>query len=70
MKTSLPIAFPAAFVAFLFLPVSFELGASVLVAARFLAIAVCDYRQPLRRLTVSDRVGVTLSRKERFGLAA
>jgi len=71
MKTSLPFAFPAAFVAFLVLPVTFETGAAVLVAAGFLAIAFFDYtRRPLRRVAVTDRVVVPLSRKERFGLAA
>jgi hypothetical protein len=70
MKTSLPFAFPAAVAAFLFLPVTFEIGASILVAAGFLAIAFHDYARPLRRVAITDRVAVPLSRKERFGLAA
>jgi hypothetical protein len=71
MKTSLPFAFPAAFAAFLVLPVNFEIGAAILVAAAFLTIAFLDYTpRRLRRVAVTDRVGAPLSRKERFGLAA
>ena len=70
MKTSLPFAFPAAVAAFLFLPVTFELGASLLAGVGFLAIVFFDYARPLRRVALTDRVAVPLSRKERFGLAA
>jgi hypothetical protein len=71
MKASLPFAFPAAFAAFLVLPVAFEIGAAILGAAGFLAIAWFDYtRGPLRRVADTDRVVAPLSRKERFGLAA
>ena len=70
MKAFLASSFIAALIAFLFTPLNFETAGSALFAAGFAAIAISDYARRLRPLRISAAEGVTLPRKERFGLAA
>ena len=70
MKALIPLSFVAAIFAFLILPLSFEVAMSLLVSAGFLAITISDYSRSPRVLTASAAGPVTISRKERFGLAA
>jgi hypothetical protein len=73
MKTLPSLAFLAAFVAFVLLPLPFETAGSVLVAAALGAIAVSDYARTRRLLRVraaaAGPVAVT-GRTERLRLAA
>lgn len=68
MKTLVPFSFIPAFVAFVFLPFSFEIGAAALVSASLLAIAVSDYSRRFRPLRVEVRV--PSPRREKLRLAA
>jgi hypothetical protein len=70
MKTLMPLLFVAALVAFLLSPLRFELAVSFLAAAGCLTIVVSDYWPRLRPLRVTHSPRVTVSAKERFGLAA
>jgi hypothetical protein len=70
MKALSALALVAAPVAFVFVPLSFEISVSLLFAAGFVAIAFTDYARTPRPLRVPAAVEVTTSRKERFGLAA
>src|SRR5260221_2308701 len=73
MKTLPALAFLAALVAFVLLPLRFETTGMILFAAGFAAIAVGDYarkRRPLRVSAFSAPVVAAPGRKERFGLAA
>ena len=70
MKALFPLSFIAAFFAFLVIPLSFEIAMSLLVSAGFMAITISDYSRSSRVLTTSTTTPLTISRKERFGLAA
>lgn len=74
MKTAPTFALIAALVAFVLFPINFALGGSALFAAGFFAIVLNDYRRASRTLAVPvlrpEPATATLSRKERFGLAA
>jgi hypothetical protein len=68
MKTLPTFAIPAALVAFLVLPIRFEIAFAMLSAAGFISIVVSDYVRRMRPLRVPAAVPVL--RRERFGLAA
>jgi hypothetical protein len=68
MKFLVPLSFIPAFVAFVFLPLSFEIGAAALVSAGLLAIAVSDYSRRFRPLPVDVRL--PSPRREKLRLAA
>ena len=70
MKALSALAFVAAPVAFLFLPLRFEISFSVLFVAGFSAIALTDYARLSRPLRAPAAAEVPGARKERFGLAA
>ena len=72
MKTIPALAFIAAFVAFLLLPLNFVATGSLLFAAGLGAILVADYGHRYRPLEVrlARVVAMTPQRPERFGLAA
>jgi hypothetical protein len=72
MKTLFAFAFSAALLAFVALPVAFEIGASLLVAAGVLGITLSDYSRRVRPLSLPEAAPAPahLRRTERFGLAA
>lgn len=71
MKTIVPIAFIAALVAFVLLPVSFAPAVSALFAAGLVAIVLSDYsRRPVLSAGFGMPAAAALSRSERLGLAA
>lgn len=72
MKTLTALAFIAALVAFVLLPVNFVATVSVLFGAGLTAVLVSDYsRGPrLAKVRTAPVVALTPSRSERFGLAA
>jgi hypothetical protein len=70
MKLIPAFLFVSACLASLALPMRFELACLMVVATGLAKIAVHDYARGRRALPVRADVAVTLSRKERFGLAA
>jgi hypothetical protein len=74
MKTLPALAFAAALVAFVFLPVNFVVTGSLLFAAGLASIIVADYGHVRRPIGVQARARRLLAaqarRTERFGLAA
>jgi hypothetical protein len=70
MKTLTTLALVAAVGAFILSPLSLELTVAALSALGLGAIVVTDYRRVQRRIPLPALAGVSLSRKERFGLAA
>ena len=72
MKTLPALAFIAALVAFVLLPVNFVATVSALFGAGLAAILISDYRRGLRplKLRTAPVVALTPQRSERFGLAA
>jgi hypothetical protein len=71
MKTIPALTFIAALGAFVLFPLSFEIAGSVLFAAGFVAIALCDYSRRTRPLELPAVAAVVTARRtERFGLAA
>ena len=72
MKSLPSLAFIAALVAFVFLPVNFVVTGSLLFAAGLATIVVADYGRSYRPLMVpaTPRVAALPQRTERFGLAA
>ena len=69
MVTLPAFLFTFALLASLTLPVRFEFACLIVVAAGLAKIGVCDYTRTMRALLVRA-VPLTLSRKERLGLAA
>jgi hypothetical protein len=70
MKTISVLALTAAFAAFPFVPLSFEISFSLLFAAGFATIALTDYARTMRPVRVPAPIEVITTRKEKFGLAA
>ena len=72
MKTLPVFAFLLALGAFVFFPVSFEIGGSLLVAGGIVAIAFSDYSRRTRVLALPAVAGAAVAarRSEKFGLAA
>ena len=73
MKTLPSLAFLAAFIAFVILPLPFEIAGSLLIAATLGAIAISDYARAPRpqRLFAGSAAPVAAQRRlERLRLAA
>ena len=70
MKAIPALALFAATFAFLILPLRIEIAASIRAAAGLMAVAMSDYSRATRRLRVPALAAATVTRKERFGLAA
>ena len=72
MKTLPSLAFIAALVAFVFLPLNFVVTGSLLFAAGLTAILVSDYGRSPRPIVVhaTPMVAALPQRTARFGLAA
>ena len=70
MKHLPSFLFVSACVASLALPMTFELACLMVVTTGLATIALHDYARTRRALPVRADVAITLSRKERFGLAA
>jgi hypothetical protein len=69
MKTLPVIAFLAALAAFVLLPISFNLAATLFFVTGITPILIADYTRPLRPLRAVSASKVAVSR-ERFRLAA
>jgi hypothetical protein len=72
MKTLPALSFLAALVAFVVLPLNFEISGSLLFSAGLAAILIADYTRPVRapRLATCTAAVAASGRSERFGLAA